>query len=244
MNALAGYGSSSDSDADAPDAAPPAPAAASTPTARHDDGSSPAPAAAPTPMARHDEGLLGESESEDEAEAAAPAAVSTSGLPSAVSLLDGGGTASWLDKPAWAAAPREPDPVPARPSAAVAARATAAAGAAREAQEGEYGHDMYERYDPARGWVGKQASNIEHDDMRGYGRHLAAAGRRPPPQQRAPPPPPPPRPAAKRGSGDRSAKPTGKERVKQQRLNGQSGIGDHFRVWRSEEEMRMRQTYD
>ena len=51
-----------------------------------------------------------------EAEAAAPAAVSTSGLPSAASLLDGGGTASWLDKPAWAAAPREPDPVPARPS--------------------------------------------------------------------------------------------------------------------------------
>ncbi len=46
------------------------------------------------------------------------------------------------------------------------------------------------------------------------------------------------------GGGDRSAKPTGKERVKQQRLNGQSGIGDHFRVWRSEEEMRMRQTYD
>ena len=130
-------------------------------------------------MARHDEGLLGESESEDEAEAAAPAAVSTSGLPSAVNLLDGGGTASWLDKPAWAAAPREPDPVPARPSAAVAARAAAAAGAAREAQEGEYGHDMYERYDPARGWVGKQASNVEHDDLRGYGGHLAAAGRRP-----------------------------------------------------------------
>ena len=225
MNALAGYGSSSDSDADAPAAAPPAPAAASTPTARHD------------------EGLLGESESEED-EVAAPAAASTSGLPSAASLLDGGGTASWLDKPAWAAAPREPDPVPARPSAAVAARAAAAAGAAREAQEGEYGHDMYERYDPARGWVGKQASNIEHDDLRGYGTHLAAAGRRPPPQQRAPPPPPPPKPAAKRGSGDRSAKPTGKERVKQQRLNGQSGIGDHFRVWRSEEEMRMRQTYD
>ena len=224
MNALAGYGSSSDSDADAPAAAPPAPAAASTPTARHD------------------EGLLGESESEED-EVAAPAAASTSGLPSAASLLDGGGTAAWLDKPAWAAAPREPDPVPARPSAAVAARAAAAAGAAREAQEGEYGHDMYERYDPARGWVGKQSSNIEHDDMRGYGRHLAAAGRRPPPQQRAPPPPPP-KPAAKRGGGDRSAKPTGKERVKQQRLNGQSGIGDHFRVWRSEEEMRMRQTYD
>ena len=89
MNALAGYGSSSDSDADAPAAAPPAPAAASTPTARHD------------------EGLLGESESEED-EVAAPAAASTSGLPSAASLLDGGGTASWLDKPAWAAAPREP----------------------------------------------------------------------------------------------------------------------------------------
>ena len=103
MNALAGYGSSSDSDADAP-AAPPAP-----------------PAAASTPTARHDEGLLGESESEED-EVAAPAAVSTSGLPSAASLLDGGGTASWLDKPAWAAAPREPDPVPARPSAAVEAK--------------------------------------------------------------------------------------------------------------------------
>ena len=125
MNALAGYGSSSDdSDADAPAAPPAPPAAASTPTARHDDGSSPAPAAAPTPMARHDEGLLGESESEED-EVAAPAAVSTSDLPSAASLLDGGAKASWLDKPAWAAAPHEPDPVPARPSAAVEARARA-----------------------------------------------------------------------------------------------------------------------
>lgn len=37
---------------------------------------------------------------------------------------------------------------------------------------------------------------------------------------------------------------TAKERVKQQRIAGQSGIGSDFREWRSEEEMRMRQQYD
>lgn len=35
-----------------------------------------------------------------------------------------------------------------------------------------------------------------------------------------------------------------KERVKQQRLAGQSGIGADFRVWRTEEEMQMRYQYD
>jgi len=34
------------------------------------------------------------------------------------------------------------------------------------------------------------------------------------------------------------------ERVKKQRLAGQSGIGSDFREWRSEEEMRQRQMYD
>lgn len=34
-----------------------------------------------------------------------------------------------------------------------------------------------------------------------------------------------------------------KEKLKRQRLKGQSGIGDHFRVWRSEEDMILRQQY-
>ncbi|KAJ1432516.1 hypothetical protein B484DRAFT_429868, partial [Ochromonadaceae sp. CCMP2298] len=35
-----------------------------------------------------------------------------------------------------------------------------------------------------------------------------------------------------------------KDRVKRQRLNGQSGIGTDFKSWKSEEEMRQRQMYD
>ena len=35
-----------------------------------------------------------------------------------------------------------------------------------------------------------------------------------------------------------------KEKVKNQRLCGQSGIGDDFKVWKSDEEMRMRQQFD
>ena len=35
-----------------------------------------------------------------------------------------------------------------------------------------------------------------------------------------------------------------KDRVKHQRLSGQSGIGDDFRTWRSDEEMRLRQHFD
>lgn len=34
-----------------------------------------------------------------------------------------------------------------------------------------------------------------------------------------------------------------KEKMKRQRLKGQSGIGDHFRTWRSDAEMKMRQEY-
>ena len=36
----------------------------------------------------------------------------------------------------------------------------------------------------------------------------------------------------------------GKDKVKQQRLAGQSGIGSDFKEWKSEEEMRMRQQFD
>lgn len=32
--------------------------------------------------------------------------------------------------------------------------------------------------------------------------------------------------------------------VKNQRLKGQSGIGEDFKTWKSEEEMRLRQQYD
>ena len=34
-----------------------------------------------------------------------------------------------------------------------------------------------------------------------------------------------------------------KEKMKRQRLKGQSGIGEQFRTWRSEAEMKMRQEY-
>ena len=34
------------------------------------------------------------------------------------------------------------------------------------------------------------------------------------------------------------------EKVKNKRLKGQSGIGEEFRVWRSDEEMRLRQQFD
>jgi hypothetical protein len=39
-------------------------------------------------------------------------------------------------------------------------------------------------------------------------------------------------------------KDTAKDRVKRQRLSGQSGIGTDFKTWKSEEEMRQRQQYD
>ena len=59
-----------------------------------------------------------------------------------------------------------------------------------------------------------------------------------------------------RGSNNSNAKPNanansakgellnGKERVKRQRLAGQSGIGSDFKSWKSEEEMKQRQMYD
>lgn len=45
----------------------------------------------------------------------------------------------------------------------------------------------------------------------------------------------------KRKSGEQIS---AKDRVKNQRLSGQAGIGSDFKTWRSEEEMRMRQQYD
>ena len=39
-------------------------------------------------------------------------------------------------------------------------------------------------------------------------------------------------------------KDSAKDRVKRQRLNGQSGIGSDFKTWKSEEEMKQRQQYD
>jgi hypothetical protein len=37
---------------------------------------------------------------------------------------------------------------------------------------------------------------------------------------------------------------TSKDRVKRQRLAGQSGIGEDFRTWRTDEEMALRQRFD
>jgi len=64
---------------------------------------------------------------------------------------------------------------------------------------------------------------------------------------------PPPRatpPAAARASAGAGAKrgaergPDAKERAKHQRLTGQSGIGEDFKTWRTEQEMQLRQHYD
>lgn len=57
--------------------------------------------------------------------------------------------------------------------------------------------------------------------------------------------PPVERKAAAGGAGkDGKGKMTAKERVKGQRLKGQSGIGSDFRVWKSDLEMTMRQEFD
>lgn len=51
--------------------------------------------------------------------------------------------------------------------------------------------------------------------------------------------------AAKGGKGkEGKERANAKERVKGQRLKGQAGIGDDFKVWKTDEEMVMRQGYD
>ncbi|EEY59602.1 uncharacterized protein PITG_12177 [Phytophthora infestans T30-4] len=55
--------------------------------------------------------------------------------------------------------------------------------------------------------------------------------------------PPPPEVATKQQLAKREKK-DGKERVKNQRLKGQAGIGSDFRVWKSETEMALRQQFD
>ena len=54
-----------------------------------------------------------------------------------------------------------------------------------------------------------------------------------------------PKEKAKQPRSGRSDKPSeAKERVKKQRLSGQSGLGSDFRTWRSDQEMTMRQQFD
>ncbi|KAG3106745.1 hypothetical protein PI124_g3033 [Phytophthora idaei] len=55
--------------------------------------------------------------------------------------------------------------------------------------------------------------------------------------------PPPPQVATREQSIKREKK-DGKERVKNQRLKGQAGIGSDFRAWKSETEMTLRQQFD
>ena len=196
MNSLVAYGSSDSDDSDGE-------------ASRNDAGAADA---------------FGESDAEsDAAEPDAAPVAAPSGLPSADSVLsDDVAAGSWLQKPAWATAPKAPRP--AKPAATAPSRL--APGAKAEGDEGdEKGDDMYATYDPAKGWSGKQKSNIADNGLSGYKGHGGgpqAGGR-------------------KRDKPDRV---NAKERVKQQRLNGQSGIGENFKVWRSEEEMRLRQHYD
>ena len=89
-------------------------------------------------------------------------------------------------------------------------------------EEEEQGDDMYEFYDPATGWKNKGTTNVDDDD-RGYKKAVEK-----------------PQMTHRKREGDNKAK----ERTKQQRLKGQSGIGSDFREWRSEEEMKMRQQFD
>ncbi|RHY18643.1 hypothetical protein DYB25_002853 [Aphanomyces astaci] len=48
----------------------------------------------------------------------------------------------------------------------------------------------------------------------------------------------------RKGANADTDKASGKDRVKQQRLKGQSGIGSDFKSWKSETEMKMRQGFD
>jgi len=212
MQGLVDYGSSDDSDAG--DAAP-----------------EPAPAPAPPPA----DDAYGESESESEDEGPAAKKAPSSGLPSAADLLDGAsGSTAWLKKPDWARAqPVEIQPKKAKPPPAPAPTPLEVA---------EQGDDMYLNYDPHKGWIGKQKTNID-DNHTGYGGAGVRGRDRRAPRSEAPARGQP-RQQQPSGKRDKPGKLTGKEKVKQQRLNGQSGIGDHFRVWRSEEEMRMRQQFD
>ena len=210
MNGLVAYGSSDSDDSDGE-------------ASRNDAGAADA---------------FGESDAEsDAAEPDAAPVAAPSGLPSADSVLsDDVAAGSWLQKPAWATAPKAPRP--AKPAATAPARL--APGAKAEGDEGdEKGDDMYATYDPAKGWSGKQKSNIADNGLSGYKGH--GGGRRPAAPAAAPPRGGPQAGGRKRDKPDRV---NAKERVKQQRLNGQSGIGENFKVWRSEEEMRLRQHYD
>lgn len=236
MLGLVDYGSSSDEEEAAPSSS--SAAAASTVVATAVEGEDEEPVAS--------DDVLGASESEEEEEAPSTKALpSVSGLPSAASLLSGRSSASsWLKKPKWATAPKTLDAVVSPPPAPAAVAPSAVPDAT------EYGDDMYASYDPAKGWQRKQATNIEggHGGYKGSvgaaslsradlssARSLDAISRHTPSHDSGRHAP------KKRDKPDRV---NAKERVKQQRLNGQSGIGENFKVWRSEEEMRLRQTYD
>jgi len=153
-------------------------------------------------------------------------------LPSAASLLAGPAAAEkWLKKPAWALKPRtQRQPAPTKRPLAE-----------DDDHQPERGHDMYEFYDAKTGWQNKQDTTFQDDDA-GYGGTSRAK-----PTPRSPDPPEhkaPPRAEAPEKKKAKRAADKAKDRVKQQRLAGQSGIGADFRVWRSEEEMRMRQQFD
>uniref|UniRef100_A0A7S3JU84 Uncharacterized protein n=1 Tax=Aureoumbra lagunensis TaxID=44058 RepID=A0A7S3JU84_9STRA len=153
-------------------------------------------------------------------------------IPSAALLLSQGVAAQWLKKPSWAQ--REEKIIP----KAKTKQEQESRKRIEVDEDDSYGHDMYEFYDPAKGWQNKQSTNIT-DDNGGYalssrsrssfireGSSTISSGK-------------------KRGNSISSCmNKQGKERVKQQRLSGQSGIGDDFRVWRSDEEMRLRQHFD
>lgn len=171
-------------------------------------------------------------ESSDEEEEKSPPVKrkkETSKLPSADELLAESKPSAWLAKPKWSVKPSPLPKIAVESSVAMPIPAESVV----DENENEYGDDMYESYDPAKGWQGKQSTNFA-DDTAGYGgggaRSSSGGGRAvaaPPPQKKK-----------KREFNE------AKERVKQQRLAGQSGIGGDFREWRSEEEMRMRQQYD
>ncbi|KAH8049607.1 hypothetical protein JL721_11643 [Aureococcus anophagefferens] len=211
MNGLVAYGSSDSDDSDGE-------------ASRNDAGAADA---------------FGESDAEsDAAEPDAAPVAAPSGLPSADSVLsDDVAAGSWLQKPAWATAPKAPRP--AKPAATAPSRL--APGARPRRRGREKGDDMYATYDPAKGWSGKQKSNIADNGLSGYKGH--GGGRRPAAPARAPRWRWRWRPQAGGRKRDKPDRVNAKERVKQQRLNGQSGIGENFKVWRSEEEM-PRQHYD
>lgn len=101
----------------------------------------------------------------------------TRALPSAADLLSTANASTWLAQPKWAIKPSEPTYVlPMKHREALVCRRITRPTTLAEKEMSttgardvpEYGDDMYQVYDPAKGWLGKQPTNFV-DSAAGYG---------------------------------------------------------------------------